>query len=86
MKIKKEFLMLARRLHNALRHAIEDGDGRTDDAWVKDERPHFEHYACGIYLNGCLVFLEGKFGTSSWNRIGKTCADFDAFIKTLPKQ
>jgi hypothetical protein len=83
MKVKKEFIMFARRLHNGLRQAIENGDVRTDDDWLKEERPYFEHYSCGIYLNGCLSFLEGKYGVSCWNKNGKTCADFDSFIQTL---
>ncbi len=43
MAKRSEFLMFGRRLHNALKNAIEDGDGKTDETWVKEERPLFEH-------------------------------------------
>ncbi len=62
MSDRAKLLMFARRLHYALRHAIEDGDGRTDDEWGNVERPLFEHYSCSMYLSGVLSYLEDKYG------------------------
>lgn len=81
---RTEFIIYARRVHNALRHAIEDGDGRTDDQWLHKERPLFEHYSCAIYLAGCLSFLEDKYGTRPWRIPAKTHLTLDSFIQDLP--
>jgi hypothetical protein len=83
MKPSTKNLIFGRRIHNALRYAIEDGDGKTDDNWLNIERPIFEHSLCGLYLTGTLSFLEGKLGTFSWNKPGKSHADFTAFITSL---
>ena len=72
-------MIFGRRLHNALRKVIEDGDGRTDDQWLKTERPRFEHYACGMYLSGVLAYLEDKYGVRPWNSPGSTLPDFTAY-------
>ena len=72
--------MYARRLHNALRHAIEDGDGRTDDHWVNVERPIFEHYSCSMYLSGMLAYLEDKYGVRPWNNPGKNHGTFEDYV------
>jgi len=72
--------MYARRLHNALRHAIEDGDGRTDDHWINVERPIFEHYACSMYLSGVLSYLEDKYGVRPWNEPGHSHVSFEDYI------
>ena len=55
MTERSEFLMFGRKIHYALRHAIEDGDGRTDDKWLQVERPLFEHGMCSMYLLAWLV-------------------------------
>jgi hypothetical protein len=78
MANRSEFLVLARRLHNAFRHAVTDGDGRTDDAWIKSERPLFDHYACGMYLAGTLAFIEGRYGKSAWK------GQLDKFVASKP--
>ena len=65
MADRTQFLMYARRLHDALKHSIEDGDGRKDKEWLEIERPWFEHYACAMYLSGTLSFLEGKYGSTA---------------------
>ena len=57
MSDRKPFLMFARRFHNLFRGAIENGDGREASVWL-EERPTFEHYASGMYLSGCLAYLE----------------------------
>ena len=82
-KPKTEILIFGRRLHNALRKSIEDGDGRTDDDWTKTERPIYEHYSCGLYLTGTFSFIEGKLGTRSWHKPGKNHADFNSFLLSL---
>lgn len=81
---RNEFLIFGRRIHNALRHAIEDGDGRKDDKWINDERPLFEHSLCGLYLAGCLSFLEGKYGVRSWSNATAAGSSLDSFIRNLP--
>ena len=83
MADRSEFLIYARRIHNALRHAIEDGDGRKDDVWLTVERPLFEHYSCAMYLSGCLSFLEGRYGESPWNVDIDEHGNFDEFISNL---
>ena len=83
MAHRSEFLIFGRRLHNALRHAIEDGEGRTDDEWINVERPLFEHGACGIYLAGCMSFLEGRYGTRAWIQSPVNAMSFDDFIQSL---
>ena len=75
------FLTHARRIHNALRHAIESGDGRTDDIWVHQERPVFEHYTCGMYLINCLAYLEGRYGEKWSDQKNNDSLDFDGFIE-----
>jgi len=85
MAHRSEFLIFGRRLHSALRHAIEDGDGRTDDKWVNEERPLFEHSACGIYLAGCMSFLEGRYGLRAWKHSPVNKQTFDDFIKSRPE-
>ncbi len=82
---RTEFLMLARRIHNALRRAIEDGDGRSDDEWLKKEKPRFAHNVSAMYLISCLAYMEGLYGDSAWSKPGKSATDFDQFIKSHPK-
>lgn len=83
MTDRSKFRVFARRLHYGLRRAIEDGDGRVDSEWVHVERPHFEHYTCGMYLIGSLAYLEGKYGETSWTRPSSMYADIDDFIANL---
>lgn len=83
MSERSEFLIFGRRLHNALRHAIEDGDGRSDSEWMLKERPLFEHYSCAMYLTGCLAYLEGKYGKNPWAVSKVTHTDFNEFIHQL---
>ena len=78
MSDRSEFLVLARRLHNAFRHAVSDGDGRTDATWVESEKPLFDHYACGWYLAGTLAFLEGRYGKAAW------MGTLDSFVAGRP--
>ena len=93
MAARSEFLMFGRRIHYALRHAIEDGDGRTDDEWLKVERPLFEHGMCSMYLLACLAYLEGKYQKAGskekpWSTPGIKEVDFDKFFgkhKAYPK-
>lgn len=84
MANRKEFLIHARRLHNALRQAIEDLDVSPDDLLA--ERPLFEHFASGIYLAGCLAFLEGKHGTQPWLPKSPSKETFDQFLLKLAKE
>ena len=63
MPTRSEVLTLGRRLHNALRHAVEDSENYRSGAVA---RADFEHYACSMYLAGTLAFLEGKYGTQPW--------------------
>ena len=67
MSERSEFLVLGRRLHDALRHAVSDGGGRTGAEWLQSEKPLFDHYACGWYLAGTLAFLEGRYGENAWS-------------------
>lgn len=83
MSTRSEFLTFGRRLHGALRHGIEDGDGRTDDEWVNVERLLFEHHSCGMYLAGCLAYPESKYGLHPWNIENASDETFDAFINSL---
>lgn len=79
---RNEFLIHARRLHNALRHAVENMDVAPDKLAV--ERPLFEHFASGMYLAGCLAFLEGKYGTQPWLPNPPQQSSFDQFLQQLP--
>ena len=81
---RTEFLMYARRLHNALRHAIENMDVSPDQ--LPTERPLFEHFASGLYLAGCLAFLEGKYGTQPWLPKSPSQGTFDQFLLNLPER
>lgn len=81
MTARAELLMYARRLHNSLRDAIEDGDGRTDDQWLKVERPIFEHYCCSMYLAGVIAYLEDKYGFKPWQSKGKDYQTLDDYIQ-----
>lgn len=76
MPTHSEVLTLARRLHNALRHAVEDPDNYHSGKVMRED---FEHYACGMYLAGTLAFLEGKYGTQFWQGSG-TVPNLDAFL------
>lgn len=80
MADRTELLMYARRLHNALRHAIEDGDGRADDHWINTERPVFEHYTCSMYLSGVVAYLEDKYGTRPWAAHGQNHLTFEDYV------
>lgn len=78
-----DFLVFGRRLHNAFRYAINNGDGRNDDQWLLKEKPKFEHYTCGMYLTGNLSFLEGKYGKKCWKQTNPDYLDFNSFMQTL---
>lgn len=84
MADRAEFLIHARRLHNALRHAVENIDVAPDKLAI--ERPLFEHFASGIYLAGCLAFLEGKYGTQPWLPKLPQQVPFDHFLQQLPSK
>lgn len=79
MPTRSEILTLGRRLHNALRYAVEDSDNYHSE---KVSRKDFEHYACGMYLAGTLAFLEGKYGTKPWQASG-SLLNLDAFLSEL---
>ncbi|HEY9098314.1 MAG TPA: hypothetical protein VIN38_05525 [Thiobacillus sp.] len=79
---RSEFLIHARRLHNALRYAIENMDVAPDKLAI--ERPLFEHYASGIYLAGSFAFLEGKYGKQPWLPTPPRQVPFDQFLQQLP--
>lgn len=81
---RTEFLMYARRLHNALRHEIENMDVSPEK--LPTERPLFEHFASGLYLAGCLAFLEGKYGTQPWLPKTPQQGSFDQFLLQLPQK
>lgn len=72
--------MYARRLHNAFRDAIEDGDGRTDEHWLNVERPVFEHYTCSMYLSGVMSYLEDNYGRNPWKLNGANHSAFENYI------
>lgn len=80
MPERTELLMYARRLHNAFRDIIEDGDGRTDNQWLKVERPIFEHYTCSMYLSGVISYLEDKYGKRPWSINGAHNTTFEHYI------
>ena len=82
MSGRTELLMYARRLHNALRDVIEDGDGRTDTHWLNVERPVFAHYTCTMYLSGVMSYLEDKYGKNPWNLSGTNHSTFEDYIAT----
>ena len=81
MSDRTELLMYARRLHNALRSIIDDGDGRTDEHWINVEKPIFEHYVCSMYLSGVLSYLEDKYGQRPWNLDGESYSNFNQYIE-----
>ena len=58
MTKRSKFLIHARRLHNALRHSIENMDTAPQN--LATERPLFEHFASGMYLAGILAFLRAS--------------------------
>lgn len=76
MPTRSEVLTLGRRLHNALRHAVEDAENYHSGKVTRDD---FEHYACSMYLAGTMAFLEGKYGTNPWQASG-AAQDLDAFL------
>ena len=76
MPTHSEMLTLGRRLHNALRSAVEDSDNYHAG---KVTREDFEHYACGMYLAGTLAFLEGKYGLGPWQASGSV-PSLDAYL------
>jgi len=76
------FLMFGRRFHNLFRTSIENGDGR-DEITLAQERPIFEHYACVMYLSGCLAYLESTYGRCAWN-INQNGIDLDTFTTNNP--
>jgi hypothetical protein len=78
MAIRSETLTLGRRLHDALRHAIEDDETY---AGGRVTRSHFEHYACSMYLAGTLAFIEGKYGKNAWRKSANR-AGLDEFLAT----
>ena len=80
MKDRSEFLIFGRALHNALRHSIEDGDGRKDEEWISNLKPHFEHYSCVMYLSGFIAYLEDKYCVRPWEKPGNKYSDFDDYI------
>jgi hypothetical protein len=82
MADRAEFLIHARRLHNALRHSIENMDVAPEK--LATERPLFEHFASGMHLAGCLAFLEGKYGTQPWLPKPPQQRSFDQFLQQLP--
>ena len=81
---RTEFIMYARRFHNALRREIDDMDVSPDK--LPAERPLFEHFACGLYLAGCLAFLEGKYGIKPWLPKSPQQGTFDQFLLNLPEK
>jgi hypothetical protein len=82
-----EIRIHGRRLHNALRHAIEDGDGMAGKPeWEDDERPGFEHHASGMYLISILAKLEGRIGRYCWNRSGASNQTLAEFINICPRR
>jgi len=85
MSSRTEFLQYARRIHDALRRAISDGDGKTDDEWLNVEKPRFAHNVCGMYLVSTLAYLEGLYGTRSWDSSGASGTDFNTFIQNHPR-
>lgn len=84
MSDRTPFLLFGRRFHDVFRSTIENGDGREYAKW-QTERPFVEHYACGMYLSGCLAYLEGKFGPAPWNQSPINSIDFDSFLQQLPE-
>ncbi len=81
-----EILTHGRRLHNALRDAIEDGDGLKGEArWENVERPAFEHHACGMYLVSTLAFLEGQLGDKCWNNNRSEFNSLKLFTDACPR-
>ncbi len=79
---RKPFLMFGRRFHDVFRGVIENGDGRDPNVWAQ-ERGIFEHYSSGMYLSGCLAYLEGVYGRAPWNQ--KPSGDnFDTFLSNHP--
>jgi len=81
---RTDFLMIGRRLPEAFTHYFNDGGGRAAVKWAQ-ERPRFEHVACGIYLAGCLAYLEGRYREEGeklpWKRHGVRGKDFDKFVE-----
>lgn len=81
-----EILIHGRRLHAALRDAIEDGDGlKGDPQWENIERPGFEHHACGMYLISVLALLEGQIGNKPWNLGGSIFSNLSNFVTSCPR-
>ncbi|WP_415405742.1 hypothetical protein ACLHDG_08225 [Sulfurovum sp. CS9] len=78
-------LVHARRFHNLLRNNIESDDGRGEEVLI-EERPVFEHYACGMYLSACLAYLDNKYGQSSWKNNNNSTDDFDTFLLSLSEK
>lgn len=82
MTERAKFLIHARRLHNALRYAIENMDVAPEK--LPTERPLFEHFSSGMYLAACLAFLEGKYGSQPWLPSPSQHQSLDQFLKQLP--
>ena len=85
MSSRIPFLMYGRRFHNLFRQNIESDDGRGDEVQL-EERPIFEHYACGMFLSGCLSYLENTYGQIPWKNNPNSDVNFNTFILNLPEK
>jgi hypothetical protein len=84
MNDRTKLLIHLRRLSNLLGKSFREGPNGTLEGKYALEHPHYIHYTCGIYLAGCLAFLEGEDGSYSWNKPGSAHADFDSFASSHP--
>ena len=83
MTDRTAFLMFGRRFHNNFVSVIKNGLGGDEVQW-NQERPIFEHYACVMYVSGCLAYLESTYGRAAWNA-NQNSEDFDTFLSNRPE-
>ena len=82
MPDRTAFLMFGRRFHNLFMSAINHGIGADEIKW-QQELPLFNHYACVMYLSGCLAYLESTYGRCAWKN-SQNGVDFDTFTINNP--
>jgi len=84
MADRTKVLIHLRRLSSLLEKSFREGPDGSLEGKFAAEHPDFVHYTCGIYLAGCLAFLEGEDRSYSWNKPSPTHQNFDTFTQSNP--
>jgi len=84
MTDRTKLLVHLRRLSNLFEGAFRNGPDGTLEGKYAEEHPAFIHHSCAFYLAGCLAYLEGEDGSSSWEKPSAYHSDFDSFVSNHP--